>query len=348
MSRLRSVRTFFALVAAAVATLALLLAPSAPAGASTVLPGATTAHPFSDPVWWPLRTEAHMDCYYGNPGCRNPIYHTNWVLDVVSADRTTRRAHEPVYAMGAGILHYGVHADIGCGHSQSRGNWLWIDHGNGVISWYGHLAWPFSVPDGSYVTPRTQIALIGNSGYSRCRIYPMLHYIDIVVKRNNSTGALNGNFSEMRQLYACVNGVRKSWPAQLSGRWQRWNDVPYSNKTPHVIPASDRNHDCIPAHPATPNQATGVRLQRSGTDALTASWTLPRTGPAPTSIVVLIQEYHPSIHRWLDLRKHLLPGNRTATAFTALHHKHQFRVRINFHNGVGYSANTAWVSALAH
>jgi len=348
VSRCRPLRAFLTLAASAAATLALLLAPPAPAQAVTLMPGATTAHPFSDPLWWPLRTETFMDCYRGNYGCTNPLYHTSWILDVVSSDYTKAYPHEPVYAMGAGIVHYGVHADTGCGHAQGRGNWLWIDHGNGTLSWYGHLAWPFKVPNGAYVTPKTQIALVGNSGYSGCNKYPTMHYIDIAVKHGATNGQNNGNYVEFRHLYACVNGHRQTWPDQLNDSWRRWNDVPnspYGNR--HVLPGSDRTSDCIPSQAATPDRATGVGLRRSGSAQLTATWRLPSTGAARTSIVVLIREYHPSIRRWLDLRSHVVPSARTGTTFTGLHLKHYFRVRVSFHNSVGYSAPTGSAAVVA-
>jgi hypothetical protein len=260
-------------------------------------------------------------------------------MDVVSSDMKTKNPYEPVYAMGAGIVHYGVHADTGCGKAQGRGNWLWIDHGNGTLSWYGHLAWPFKVPNGAYVTPRTRIALIGNSGYSGCHTYPTMHYIDIAVKHGATNGQNNGNYVELKHLYACVNGHRQTWPDNINRNWRRWNEVPnspYGNR--HVLPASDRNSDCIPTRTATPDAAGAARLRRSGSGQLTATWALPRTGAARTSTIVLIQEYHPSIRRWLDLRTHVLPSTRTGTTFTKLHLKHSFRVRVSFHNSVGYSA----------
>jgi len=114
------------------------------------------------------------------------------------------------------------------------------------------------------------------------------------------------------------------------------------------LPASDRNHSCIPSTPPTPTRTTSVHLSRSGTDALRASWTLPSTGARRTSTVVMIQEYHPSIRRWTELRKHVLAPTRTSTSFGSLHHKHSFRVMVMFHNGTGFSAHSPWAGAVAH
>lgn len=351
MSRLLPSRArLLALLSVLVAFCTVLLVPTTTVRAATLMPGATTAHPFSEPVWWPLRTETVMDCYSGNPGCTSPLYHTTWLMDVVSTDYSTTRAHEPVYAMGAGILHYGVHGDVGCGGTipHSRGNWIWIDHGNGTLSWYGHLAWPFKVPDGAYVTPKTQIGLIGNSGYSNCLRFPTLHYIDIAVKRGATNGNPDGSYVQLYHLYACVNGARRSWPDQLHSTWKKWNDVPKSPRGDlHILPASDASSGCVPDQPPTPDRTTTVHLRRSGTDQLTATWALPTTGRAASSIVVLIQEYHPSINRWLELRKHVLPAGRTGTVFGGLHHGHTFRVQVTLRNGAGCSAPSPLASAVA-
>ena len=346
MSRLLSLlRIPLAIVMAAVACAAILL-PPATAQAVTLMPGASTAHPYSDPVWWPLRTETKMDCYSGNPGCDNPRQHPTWLMDVVSTQGSSR-PFEPVYAMGAGIVHYGVYSNQGCGGVHGRGNWLWIDHGNGTLSSYGHLAWPFKVPNGAYVTPKTQIALIGNSGYSNCYKYPWLHYIDIAVKRGAANGIPSGQYVQFFHLFACVNGVRQSWPAQLNRNWRVWNDVPSSpGQIQHIIPASDRNSDCIPGT-NTPDRSPYARLSRAGSNALRATWTLPSTGAARSSTVVLIYEYHPAIRRWLELSKHVVGGNVASTTFTALHHNHQFKVLINFHNVVGYSGGCMSRAAVA-
>jgi hypothetical protein len=342
---------------AAVLALGTLLAaftlPVSGAVGATLSRGASLAHPFSDPVWWPLSTETKMDCYSGNPGCTAPLYHATWLMDPVSTNVSVvgRTAHEPVFAMGAGIVHWGVTRDQGCGGTHGRGNFIWIDHGNGVVSWYGHLYWPFKVRDGQYVTARTQIAEIGNSGYGNCRRYPSMHYIDIAVKRGSTNGQNDGKYAEFTHLYACVNGVRQTWPQQLptnNGNWQKWNDLPKSNRPADtIIAASDGDRSCIPATPTTPDRTTSVRMTAAGHAILRATWTRPITGPAPTSTVVLLQEYHPSIRKWLDRRKHTLSAGATGTAFTALHLKHQFRVIVSFHNSAGISAGSPPVVAIA-
>lgn len=324
-----------------------VLVPAPAADAAVLTGGASLSHPFSQPVWWPLTVNTTMDCYRHNPGC---TIHDDWVLDVVSTNRehTGQTAWEPVYAMGAGIAHWGVRSDQKCGpgHKAGRGNWLWIDHGNGVISWFGHLAWPFTVNEGDYVTPKSKVGYIGNSGYARCNVYPTLHYVDIAVKAGGKNDLNSGSYVQMKQLIACRNGERRSYPDAFS-RYSRWNDVPAFAKyrsTPQ-IPGSDRSCQAVP--PPTPTRAGATRLARAGAGTLRASWTNPSTGPARRATVVLIREYHPSIHRWLDLRKHVLAPTASSTKFTGLHPNHSFRVRVYFSNYAGISGYSRSASVIA-
>lgn len=347
----RARRRLLSVLLAAASVLAALIAAGGGSGTSAVAspavvlaPGASLAHPYSDPVWWPFSTEIIPDCYRGNPGCTDPIYHTGWLMDPGSPRRDVvgPTAHEPVYAMGAGIAHYGVTSDQGCGGQHGRGNWLWIDHGNGTLSWYGHLYWPFKVSDGEYVTARTQIGEIGNSGYSNCLAYPSLHYTDIAVKTGATNGLANGVYTEFRHLYACVDGQRQTWPDQLPnnpGTWRRWNDVPRSTRAnPVIIPASDPTRSCISATPQTPNTPSGVRLRTSGSGSLTVSWYRPVAGTV-RSILVTMRQYHPSIKRWLDDgTPHVLSATATSFKFTGLYHRHLFRATVSFRNAVGLSA----------
>lgn len=322
---------------------------SASASAAIVSPGADPAHPFSNPVWWPLSNQMRMDCYFGNPNCSTP--HTNWLMDVVSSNVSVlaTTANEPIFAMGAGIVHYGVTSDQGCGGVHGRGNWLYIDHGNGVLSWYGHMYWPFKVANGQYVTPRTRIGSVGNSGYGNCKIYPRLHYIDIAVKH----GGTNGQYVQFTHSYACVHGVKQVWPQQMStnpnGAWHTWNQVPATGHDPtaSLIPASDANRSCVPATPATADRSPTGRLAGAGSGILRASWTPPASRFRVRYTYAILQEYHPSIRLWLDLRTHRLSPATSATSFTALQSRRLYRARVMFFSYVGYSAPSAWHSATA-
>jgi hypothetical protein len=305
------------------------------AQAATVSPGASTAHPFSNPIWYPLHTAASMGCDKGNPNCRNPLQHTVWEMDIVSAIMTSPTDPlEAVYPMGAGIVHYGATGQ-GCGGTTtSRGNWIYVDHGDGILSYYGHLG-TIRVKNGTYVSPRTVIATVGNSGYSNCKKFH-IRYLYLAVKHGGTTGT----YVEIPSMLACVGGVAQSWPRRLSnnpGTWTRWNDVP--SRTP--IQSPDSSRACIPTPPMTPTRPAGAKLAVAGAGKLKASWVAPLTSQAVTVINVEFQEWHPSIRKWLDLVNRRLAPTRS-TIFTGLPSGRLCRMRIFFANRIGWSAPAAW------
>src|SRR6476659_2899404 len=104
-----------ALAAALLATLSVSVAPAGAARAAA--PRATTvaaeqpalaasaatpdpAHPYSDPVWFPLRDPARVSCVLDN--CTNPIYHGHWAIDWLGT------LDAPVHPAGAGVFHIGA------------------------------------------------------------------------------------------------------------------------------------------------------------------------------------------------------------------------------------------------
>jgi hypothetical protein len=79
--------------------------------AALAISAPTDAHPFSDPLWLPLRNPARVSCAMSN--CTSGTYHGYWAVDFVGAQG------DPVYAAGAGVLHVGD-IDPGCKTSGSR------------------------------------------------------------------------------------------------------------------------------------------------------------------------------------------------------------------------------------
>ena len=65
---------------------------------------------------------------------------------------------DPIYAADGGRV---VRAE----YNWSAGNWLWIDHGNGLYSIYMHCS-QFLVPVGQTVNRGDTIALMGSTGES--------------------------------------------------------------------------------------------------------------------------------------------------------------------------------------
>src|SRR4051794_12304614 len=104
LSRARRTATIFAVVAPVALTLL-----QVPSHAAT-----STAHPFSDPVWYPLRQSAEMGCANGNPGNKNggasacnasgSVKHGYPAIDFLSLRTPGGNLQtDPVYPMGAGI-----------------------------------------------------------------------------------------------------------------------------------------------------------------------------------------------------------------------------------------------------
>ncbi|MDT4913180.1 MAG: Peptidase family [Pseudonocardiales bacterium] len=314
-------------------------------------PGASTAHPYSNPVWWPLSTGSTMGCYRGNPTlapdrlptCREPvIQHSVWAVDIISAQRTIADPHEGVYAMGAGIVHYGA-TGVGCGSAASagRGNWIWIDHGNGVLSQYGHLGL-ISVRSGQYVTARTKIAEVGNSGYSNCNVVNNMRYLWLAIKH----GGTSGVYYHFPSTLACVNGVANSWPRKLSSNrsgWVDWNQVP----SHQLLDTPDKTRTCIPATPATSNAPSSAGMVHPAAGQLKAYWKAAPAAARVTVINVQFQLWHPSIGQWLDLENRRLTPPATSTTFRSLQNGRHYRMRVSFANSVGWSAASPWANATA-
>ena len=250
-----------------------LLVPAPPASAQTtqVHAFAMTSHPFSDPVWFPVAHPQKMGCMWNNKGCPPPQIQKYWAWDIMAEREHKGQYHQKVYAMGAGIVHIQFRHQ-GCGGShEARGNTLWINHGGGVVSTYLHLADHFLVHDGDYVSARTPIAYVGNSGYKLCHQKPYERFLAVTVQHNARVihrNTIIGDNMQVKQTYACVNGQKVTWPQQLPGHtghqgWNRWYNVPVGTPIPHT--SGDRG--CIPA-PATANMPHDAQLKRGSSTGL--------------------------------------------------------------------------------
>jgi murein DD-endopeptidase MepM/ murein hydrolase activator NlpD len=148
-----------ALLAASVVVLTAttsLVSSTGSALADTPAKPTQSAHPFSDPTWFPLRTPATIGC--AKSGCGTSSDHGFDAIDLLG------NRGDPVYAAGAGVAHIGGNSG-GCSGSDAveAGRWVWIDHGGGVTSRYRHLD-SIAVRDGQLVTPATRIGAMGHSG----------------------------------------------------------------------------------------------------------------------------------------------------------------------------------------
>jgi len=318
-----------------------LAAPGADAASSV-------AH--SDPVWWPLRVEVKVDCTMHNPGCSH--HHSFWGVDVVPTGQHQgepgKTSHAAVYAMGAGIAHIGEAHGRACGASGATdfGTWVWVDHGGGVISRYGHLS-ALDIRDGQAVPVGARLGTIGTTGKnSNCDVA----YTDIMLRRPGMLGAsvefsTRGVGTTDGALFACGPSGRQVWPAAVVRGVSRWDLVPAKT----VIPAGGST--CLPTSaPADPAVPTTVKLAKAATASLRASWSAPVAAARADTVRVELAEYHPSTKAW-DAPHHerwvdVTPGT-TKTTFKKLVKGHKYRVRVSVHNAAGWSAPNSWVSATA-
>lgn len=314
------------LLAAGLSGVAVRWAPQAGAIAP-----ASSAHPYSDPLWWPMRVPVTMDCFQRNPGCRTP--HKYWMMDVVPSGQARSISRAGVYAMGAGVVHIGDANGVKCGKVDSYGTWIWIDHGAGVLSRYGHLS-RITVKAGQYVAAGQQIGVVGTTGK---RVNCHISYVNFSLQRN---GLKTSNGYEFRTLKACAasTGATQSWPTAFS-RASRWEALRQGSAIPA---ASDR---CMPrTAPATP--ATPVAKVTAGSGSLRVSWNRPAAAAKVNAIKIEIPEWHPSRGGYWDLPRNsrwVSPSPKaTSVLVTKLTKNRLHKVRVYFHNAAGWSRGTAF------
>lgn len=310
----------------ALASAVVVRAPGAAAQAPV-----SASHPYSDPIWYPLRVSSFMDCVKNNPGCKTP--HSEWMMDVVPDGQGQRMSRAGVYAMGAGIVRYGDASGARCGVENSYGTWIWIDHGAGTLSRYGHLS-SITVRNGQYVAAGQQIGVVGTTGKRQnCHVA----YTNFSIQHN---GLKTTNGVEFKTLQACSarTGARQTWPTAIS-RYSRWNSMP----TKTLIPASSGS--CIAARtPATAPRLSGVAIAR-GKGKLRVAWKRPAASYRTTVVMVEISEWHTGGRYW-DLPRNsrwvAVSASKTSVTVGRLTRNRLHRVRVFTHNPAGWSQQAGW------
>jgi peptidase M23-like protein len=328
MSNFRSLRTLAGRLLAIVTLLLSLSLALAGRGEA-----ASTAHPYSNPVWWPLSASGtKMGCYHGNgPDCLNPLRHKVYAMEITAPDNSAI----PVYAMGAGVAHV-VTGNWTCGQSSGRGNWLYVDHADGTTSEYGHLGTIF-VKSGQLVTPRTELGTVGRSGLQPACDDPALDSVRVLWLAIRH----NGTYFHFTTSYACRQGQQMLWPTTMSTYpTNDWNKVPAH--TP--LPSSART--CMPTTAATPAKPLVTSLVNNGADALRVAWTAARPADHVTVIKVQLQQSPTGTTGWVDYANRRLTSGYTATTFRGLPTGPYFRARVWMANSVGWSAPSYWASPI--
>jgi hypothetical protein len=325
-----------ALAAAVASVLTLALCVIAPPAAAALAPVSST-HPYSDPHYLPLHAAFGLDCVKNNPGCNNP--RTFWGMTLVPLGQWgngARLSRAGIYAMGAGVLHYGNAHGTRCGVTPtSFGTWVWIDHGGGYVSRYGHLS-TIAVGNGAHVAAGQLIGVVGTTGKGRsCDVA----YTDVEVFH---TGVM-GTSVPVPTLLACMGSSRTSvtWPSAFNRNYAVWNDVPQNTQFPATTSS------CVPSTvPRTAFHPSSTSVSRSGSGQLTVRWARPSSTYHVTRVEVELALRHSdgSYDRPKDEKYVLIDPANTAHEFSGLLHGHTYRARVSFHNSAGWSHASSWLA----
>jgi murein DD-endopeptidase MepM/ murein hydrolase activator NlpD len=278
---------------------------------------ADSAHPYTDPVWWPLRNPAKVGCVYNN--CPGP-YHGYWAIDFRA------NLDDPIYAAGGGVFHIGAVNNTCPASGNSSGTWVWIDHGPAGATIYEHLNRVLAT-EGQLVTPGTEIGTMGHNGNTApCTV----NYLHMEWRAER----LGGTRQPIPALRACVGGATQSFPTALG--YSSWNSIP--NVTVTTPTASNA---CLPTSSwGTPDRPTITVSRSSGTAVVTPS-ARPASADAWRDRV---EEYFPSKHAYLLIGYHNHYPTTNATTLTGLTNGRTYRFSASFHNASGWSA---WAPTVA-
>jgi Peptidase family M23/Fibronectin type III domain len=284
----------------------------------------TEAHPFSDPLWLPLRNPARVSCAMSN--CTKGTYHGYWAVDFVGTKG------DPVYAAGAGVLHVGD-IDPGCKASATdieAGTWVWVDHGGGRITKYNHLD-SIVAKEGQRVTPATVIGRMGHSG----DVVPCsTNYLHFEVRSGGVTGVRVNPGS----LLACTSQGRIRVLDALGVT--SWNEPSLpGRKVSTPATTSTCINDTWDATPARPSVSVGSRPRSS-----LVSWSAP---PAGANQVVILQElWSPSLLRYGWPTYVVTSATSRSRTFVGLTDGRTYRYSVAFHNTYGNGAWSAPVTTI--
>jgi len=283
----------------------------------------SAAHPYSDPVWWPLRSPAVVSCVKTN--CAGP-FHNYWALDLIADP--PGQSGDPIYAAGAGIFHVGA-VDPSCKATSKDegGTWVWVDHGGGKVSRYHHLS-SVSATEGQRVTPNTMIGRMGHSGdVAPCTT----NYLHFEVRVHGVKGARVAPGS----LLACRSTTRQTWP-------NAWGKTSWDALTRGAVTTPSATSSCLTTPwagtPAAPASVRGTR----GSGRATVTW--PAQYAGTNRIVVAMETYHPSVPEWGAPTYRTLSSTARSSTYTGLQNGRKYRWKVTSHNSGGNSAWSSYVN----
>ncbi len=287
--------------------------PAAAVPAATAAP--SSAHPYSAPVWLPLRKASGITCVKSNCQGSGGDYHGYWAIDFIGA------LGDPVYAAGAGVFHVGA-TERKCSSTsaQSDGTWGWVDHGGGIVTKYTHLD-SITVANGARVTPSTQIGRMGHWGDTAPCTTNYLHF-------EVREGGIKGARVEPRTLAACTSRGRTEYPAAFGV-----SSFDHLVKGQSWTPAATSG--CIPASwESTPAKPVLTAARASSSAKL--SWGTPPAGT--TKVRIATQLWSPSVSAWNDSVYTTVAGTATGTTVAKLTNGRTYRMWVAFENASGFSA----------
>lgn len=280
-------------------------------------PAPNRRHPFSNPVWSPVRESAKITCVRTNcTGRDGKAFHGYWAIEFIG------RRGAPVYAAGAGVFHIGAR-QASCSTTPGKmaeGTWAWVDHGGGLVSRYHHLD-RITARESQLVTPATRIGTMGHWGDMLPCTTDYLHY-------EVRYGGVKGTRIDPKALRACTPSGPVRMP-QVFGttsfdRLQRGR-----NWTPTA------SSSCVTAlwnhTPSTPRltvapRSSGARL----------TWGRPPSGTS--AVRVSYEVWSPSQHRFGVPRYTTFSGKRSSGTLGPLSNGRTYRVKVALRNAYGFSA----------
>lgn len=292
--------------------------PAAPA------PGRVAAidssHPYSAPVWLPLRKASAISCVKSNCAGSGGDYHGYWAIDFIGD------LGEPVYAAGAGVFHVGATSRTCSTSGQSDGTWGWVDHGGGVVTKYTHLD-SLTVAEGTRVTPSTQIGRMGHWGDT---LPCTTNYLHFEVRE----GGIKGTRVEPRILSACTAYGRADYP-------KAFGVSSFDSLVKGQSSTVDSTNACIASPWVSTPTAPRLSVTRQSSSAQ-LSWGTPPAGT--TTVRIATQLWSPSLSAWNDPVYRTYGGTTTGTTLTSLTNGRTYRTTVAFANASGFSAWAPQVS----
>jgi hypothetical protein len=302
--------------------------------------GASYWHPYSNPVWYPLRgSDATMDCASSNPGCSSAKLHHDQAMSILTRTMVGKKPvyhRAPVYAAGAGVLHIGKNVGNACSASGSLGTWVWIDHGAGVTSRYGHLDGIISsVHEGMYVTPDTIIGYTGHSGEKKSGdCYRATHYLNFQITHNG----IYGTPTRLSTLHVCSGSKSVTWPSRIHSSWTTFQRVPQTS----ALRNSGQSATACVSHVWMRTAGLPSSKLAKHTGSVHAVWSKAPSNFRVSRTYVELEEWHPANRTWSVESRRTLSGGTASTWFKGLAHHRIYRTEVNFYNSSGWSRSSSW------